>query len=262
MSGTMEAAVVGLGLFVPGHPTLAHFSTEPADEAARIPAGAFLDPRTRRRASVVTRALADVYGEALSQSGLDPRDVASVFGSALGEASTMISILDQIFREHGPVSPMKFVTSVHNTAAGLVSIASKNQGFATSIGADYDTPAMALAEGLGLVVARGMPSIVVAGEEPSPEGLIPDESTWGLFAGAVALAPVESAPKEAMRVRAFISGEPTIAPSETSPALSRSPVTGILDLVVALSRRETGRLRLDRGQGRGFVVELIDPTHG
>src|SRR5690606_6081353 len=92
MSGTMEAAVVGLGLFVPGHPTLAHFSTEPADEAARIPAGAFLDPRTRRRASVMTRALADVYGEALSQSGLDPRDVASVFGSGLGEASTMISI--------------------------------------------------------------------------------------------------------------------------------------------------------------------------
>jgi hypothetical protein len=261
MSGTMEAAVVGLGLFAPGHPTLAHFLSEPASSEAQVPKGAFLDPRNRRRASVVTRALADVYGQALEGSGLDVTQVASVFGSALGEAQTMISILDQIFREQGPVSPMKFVTSVHNTAAGLASIASKNQGFATSIGADFDTPAMALAEAMGLAVARGMPAVVACGEEAAPEGLIPDATSWGLFAGALALAPVEAAPEGAMRVRAFVEGAPTVPFADVPPALAQSPVTGMLDLVVALARRNEGFLRLDRGQGRGFTVELVPPAN-
>jgi hypothetical protein len=261
MSGTMEAAVVGLGLFVPGHPTLTHFLTQPPSDEDLVPKGTFLDPRTRRRASVVTRALADVYGQALEGSGLDASEVGTVFGSALGEAQTMISILDQIYREHGPVSPMRFVTSVHNTAAGLVSIASKNQGFATSIGADYDTPAMALAEALGLVVARNMPAVVVCGEEAAPDGLIADDIAWGLFAGALALAPVDSAPAGAMRVRAFASGEPAVPFADVAPALARSPVTGVLDLVLALARRQKGFLRLDRGRGRGFTVELVPPPH-
>ena len=259
MSGTMEAAVVGLGLFVPGHPTLAHYLVEPPSEDALVPKGEFIDPRNRRRASVVTRALADVYAQALASSGLQASEVASVFGSALGEASTMIGILDQIFREQGPVSPMRFVTSVHNTAAGLVSIVSKNQGFATSIGADIDTPAMALAEGLGLVASRGMPTVVVSGEERSPEGLIPEETSWGLFAGALALVPVDAAPLGVMRVRAFVEGEPTLPFADVAPELAKSPVTGILDLVLALARRKTGLLRLDRGAGRGFTVELLAP---
>src|SRR5690606_2574328 len=131
-------------------------------------------------------------------------------------------------------------------------------GFATSIGADFDTPAMALAEGLGLVAGRGMSAVVACGEEAAPEGLIPEETSWGLFAGALALAPVSAAPG-AMRVRAFAAGEPTVPFADVAPALAQSPVTGILDLVVALARRQRGVLRLDRGQGRGFSVELIPP---
>lgn len=263
MSGTLEAAIVGLGLHTAHHADLAAFLKGEASAEPAPPSGRFLDARTRRRASTLTRAMADAYAEAIASSGLDPATIASVFGSALGEAGTMLSLLDQMFRTHEPVSPMRFVTSVHNTASGLVSISGKNRGFTTSIGADFDTPAMSLLEALGVIHADRIPGIVCCAEEGAPEDLVPEEYHWGLLAGAVALVHPDDAPAGALRLRLIGMDEigahdsARLEPPEVSVRLAKSPVVGILDLIVRAAEGREGVVRLDRGKGRGFIAELI-----
>ena len=148
----LELAITGVGLWLP---------TEAEPKAP----GELLDRRSKRRASPITLALAEVFGQAANQAQVDLATVSAVFGSALGQAHTMISLLDQMWREGTGLSPMMFATSVHNAAAGVVSIASKNRGFTTSLAADYDTPAMSLIEAAKLVATRNAPVVVACGDE-------------------------------------------------------------------------------------------------
>jgi hypothetical protein len=258
-SGDAGVAVVGFGVFTPGYRNADAWLAGTPDEADALPTGEMIDKRSRRRASMLSRALADVYAESIAATSLDAEHVASVFGSALGEADTMIGLLDQMWREGGALSPMRFATSVHNAAAGVVSITAKNRGFTTSLGADYDTPAMALVEAICLAATRDEPVVVACGDEASPVNLVPDGEGWGLLAAAVALAPARTAPPNAMRIRSSHRAEPTIEPSSIDPRLAQNPVAGLLDLIEAVARGRHGLLRLDRGAGGGFCAELDRP---
>lgn len=251
-----EVAVVGCGLFTPSAPNVAAFRRGLAAHDPSEPTGTLVKPRDRRRMSLLSKALADSYAEALAEAAFDARNVASVFGSALGEAATMIGLLEQMWSEGGALSPMRFVSSVHNAAAGVVSIATENRGFTTSLGADFDTPAMALAEGFGLVLAHDEPVIVCCGDEVVPRDLVPEELRWELLAAAVALAPVRSAPAGTPRVSTISREAPTLAPSPLPTPIARNPSVGLLDLVDAIGKGAAGVLRLDRGLGQGFSIRL------
>ena len=249
-------AVAGVGMHAPGYPNMAGLLSGKRQETPDDPSGELLDKRSRRRASVQTKAIADAYGEALAQSGLDARTVASVFGSALGEAATMIGLLDQMWREGGMLSPMRFATSVHNAAAGVVSIATGNRGFSTSLGADHDTPAMSLIEGMAIALAHDTPVIVACGDEQTPNGLVPEGEGWQSLTVALALVPLGQAQPHMMRISMPELGSADLVPDDLDRLLSRNPSVGLLDLANCVSRKREGVLRLDRGLGRGYCVAL------
>lgn len=251
-----NVAVVGWGVFVPGFATLADWLAGRASALHAAPVGAIVPLRDRRRASPLSRALADAHGGAVARAGFDPSQVASVFGSALGEVSTMIGLLDQMWSEGTPLSPMKFATSVHNAAAGVISIATANRGFTTSLGADYDTPAMGLFEGIAFVASRGEPVVVCCGDEAPPDDLVPGQQGWSLLSVAIALCPLERARAGAPVLSDLGPGEGSFAPPRTDVALGRNPCVGLFDLVVALERGIEGTVRLDRGAGRGYSVHV------
>lgn len=265
MTGTAakKVGVAGVGLCTPGFRTMEAFLAGTADNSLPPAKGELLDKRNRRRASPQTKATADAYSEALQQSQLDPSTVASVFGSALGEATTMIGLLDQIWKADSMLSPMRFATSVHNAAAGVVSIATENRGFTTSLGADHNTPATALLEGIAVALAHDTPVIVACGDEAAPVGLVGKDNGWGTLAVAVALVPQELASPEMIKITVPTAATAThhgaselLIPDDVSRPLSINPSIGMLDLAVAVARKRTGVLRLDRGAGRGFCTEL------
>jgi hypothetical protein len=271
MSGMVGVvAVAGIGLHLPGFPNLAAWRSRIAVTGAAA-SGALLDKHSKRRASEFTKSLADVYAEALSAAqeaaaahGADtvwrPDCVASVFGSALGEVSTMISLLEQMWREGGALSPMRFAGSVHNAAAGVVSIGTKNTGFTTSLGADHDTPAMALLEAIGLVLSRNEPVIVACGDEAAPSDLVGGAFGWDAVCCALALLPANSAPPGLVRLSQPQLGSPTLAPPSLPNALAHNPETGMLDLIDHLVQGSRGSVRLDRGRGRGYCVDILRPV--
>lgn len=249
-------AVLGAGAFVPGFEGLEGWAAARPDAEFENPQAALVPARQRRRASLLSKAFAEAYAGALETSQLEPSEVASVFGSALGEAATMIGLLDQMWSETAILSPMKFATSVHNAASGMISIATENRGFTTSLGADFDTPAMALMEGIGIVFAEDRPVIVCCGDESPPDQLVPDGEGWSMLAAAIALAPIDQAPSGAPRVADLAVETATIKGFGADGKLGRNPNIGLLDLVTALAQKRDGILALDRGAGRGFTIRI------
>ncbi len=259
---TEEVAVLGCGAFVSGFDGLAGWESGRTSANHEAPKAEIVPLRQRRRASLLSKALADAYAEALGATDLDPSTVASVFGSAIGEAATMVGLLDQMWGDAAMLSPMRFATSVHNAASGMISIATDNRGITTAMGADFDTPAMALLEGFGLVLSRGESVVVCCGDEAPPEDLVSQDEGWALMTAAIVLGPVSQAPASSPRLSNL-----RLAPSDETPpsmetpplmpeAVYRNPNIGLLDLAVAIRSGRQGVLRLDRGAGRGFSVCL------
>ena len=269
-------AVIGCGAFVPGYAGLAGWAKGECRSDHDQPTAAIIPARQRRRTSILSKAFADAYADALQEAGLEPDSVSSVFGAALGEASTMVRLLDQMWTEGESLSPMLFATSVHNAASGAISIATGNRGITTSVGADYDTPAMALLEGIGMVHSGGGAVIVCCGDEGPPEGLIDEDVGWGLMTAAIAIGPAASAPAGSLllvelglkesRTSDSESGAPlilslpvTVERDESRP-VGRNPNVGLLDLAVTLHQGREGWIRLDRGAGRGFGVRILSAS--
>lgn len=259
---SFRVAVTGLGIWMPGFPTATAWTTrEPltGDEPPK-PTGTAYDRVNRRRASQMGRAIGDSVAEAMAQAGVEPRTTPVIVGSSIGEASAMIGLLDQMWREQEPMSPAVFTVSVHNAASGLLSISMKNKGYTTSIAADYDTPAAALLEGIGLI-ATGHEAVVCAcADEASPRSLLEHAPHWDMLAGALVLTR-EGAPNALAHLTVTGPGEDApqsgaLPPSDVAEPFTHNPQVGCVDLIDAIQRRAAGSLRLDRGKGRGYLVEL------
>jgi len=172
----------------------------------------------------------------------------------------MIGLLEQMWDGSANLSPMRFATSVHNAASGMISIATANRGITTSIGADYDTPAMALIEGIGMVLSDGCPVLVCCGDEAPPANLLKQGEGWGLLAAGIAIGPSSLAPAACARISEVSMTPASWAPrSDANPyadAAVSNPNVGLLDLILAIQQQAEGWVGLDRGAGRGYSVRL------
>ncbi len=221
------------------------------DAPSRQPDGArLLSARTRGRASLLTLMFAELLGR-LVDGGFDARKSPVVFGSAYGEMETTMKLLE-LEAETGQSSPLRFQMSVHNTAAGLLSIATENRGFSTSVAAGTRTFAMALLEGIVYLHHTGESEIaVLVADEPSVSPLSsqrhgPVAAGFHLRARGAASAPhgwTVSAPR---RTSAFPETARAELPSEAS--VSENPVSDSLQLVEAFRARRAGTLVLGGGR--------------
>lgn len=259
-------AVTGVGLWLPGAssaadlPKLLASGRFPRQSEVGDPSGHSIEPRARRRTSRLSRALADVCAQAIGQSQLDASSVATVFGSTLGEAHTMITLLGQMWRKE-EMSPMGFATSVHSAASGVVSINAGNRAFTTSLSADYDTASSALLEGWGVATTMNLPAVVVCGDDHSPEDFVPESEAFDLVAAAIAICPDTATCTAPVLGRISLpfarEGDASLLdPMSTTPQVHRNPQTGLLDLVAHLLAGSKGTVRLDRGLGNGSVVQI------
>ena len=248
-------AVLGVGMWQPGFPSAKSWLAGIPDATASKPAGNALDRVNRRRAGPLGRSLADAAAEAMLMAAVDPAQVPTIIGSAIGEAATMIGLLDQMWRRHEPMSPAEFTVSVHNAASGLISICNKNRGMTTSLAADSDTPAAALMEGLGMVLAHGVPVCVACGDEPAPENLAGQAPPWSMLSSAIVIGPAEHTPSLGELVIAH-GPRATLRPDAFAALAVANPQIGLAWLVDCVLRGHSGTLALDAGLGRGYVAEL------
>jgi hypothetical protein len=165
-------AVNGIGLWAPGFANLEAFRAGEADEAVTMPKCAIANARAKRGVSRIARMLAEVTQQAAEDAGVDLSQVPTVYASAWGEIDIMIKLLDQIADGEVGLSPLRFKHSVHNSASGLVSIATENRGFSTAIAAGRRTFEQGVLEALTLLRTTENDSVILAvAEDELPKPL-------------------------------------------------------------------------------------------
>ncbi len=231
MTAVLHAA--GLGFWSPGHRDLAARLDGVRDAAEVEPACALLPPRMARRASLLTRMSIEAVSQAAAASGLDVREVPTVFATARGEMATLLALLDSLAGD-GQLSPTRFHNSVYNAAAGQFSVAAGNRQPSTTVVAGDETVPMALLEGFCLAEERGAPALIVAcADEALALPMVPGETEP--LAWAVAL------------VREARTGAPALArpvrrrDGAGSPSALANPVACALPMLAALRAGEGPR---------------------
>jgi len=162
-------AVLGLGVWTPGFPDVHAYLGGASVPGVAQPA-VELPPRLRRRASLLTRMMADVASQAARQARCPLRDVPLVMGSAFGELVTTMEMLEELETDR-LLSPFRFHNSVHNTAVGYLGMAHDDQRPSTAIAAGNDTVPAALLDARAWLAERGGDVLVLVGDEPLPQAL-------------------------------------------------------------------------------------------
>jgi len=267
--------LLAVGLWTPGFADAAAWSSRhvPGDSPganadaprADAPRAELLPAMLRRRTSLLTRMAAEVAAQAIAGAGLDRAAVTVIYGSVYGEIRTTLDLLEALLDPAAPLSPTKFHNSVHNTAAGYVSIAAQNRGGNAAITAGRSTLAMGLLECAGLVAAGEGPAVLVLAEEALPEPLAAGR-VYGPLAAAFALgaagAPGVSGAAGpwdmSLRTCRLRQGLSAAAGSVGSlPAgLAANPCAPALQLVEAALRAEATTVALEPHRERGWLIDL------
>jgi len=124
----------------------------------------------RRRAAPVDRLALRAALDCLAQWPQAP--AASLFASRHGEVQRSVEILDSLKQGESP-SAMAFSLSVHNAAAGLLSLARHDKAPSSALSAGPDSLGLALFEAAALLKTAAGPVLVVAYDEALPSALKP-----------------------------------------------------------------------------------------
>lgn len=154
------------------------------------PEAAILPPNERRRSSDGVRWAVQVAQEAIDQSGLDPRDVPTVFASSGGEMGVFDQLCRVMASEDRRVSPTLFHQSVHNTAAGYWGIATSGQQSSTALSCYDDSFAAGWLEAIAMVCSEQRPVLLVAYDMAVPTPLNDARPITEGFAVAFMLGPL------------------------------------------------------------------------
>lgn len=163
----------------------------------------------------------------------DLDSVELVFASRHGALRRTMEMLVALVN-HEPLSPTLFSLAVHNSVAGLYSIARGDHSAATAMAAGQDTLAMSLLEGAGMIAA-GVPSVLVCYADdilPLPyQPFVAKPATRSPFSISLLLTPTMGAP------RCYRLGRTTAALSEPpEAALLRFLVENTAEAVIGVDQ--------------------------
>ena len=194
--------------------------------------------RLMRGTSPITRALVWTARDAMRRASVD--ECFTVFGSALGESSIALRQLEMMVTGDGKISPTLFKNSVHNTAAGVLSVADRNRRASTSIATGELTVASALLEGM-LQLHDGASTVVVGVGDEALIQPLSQLGVWPLFAAAWVLRAVPP-PHATVGLEAVVQGkgDPPGVPEDLATHPCRSAFT-VLD---AVAHRRSGEFVL------------------
>lgn len=261
----MELAIRGVGLLAPGligweagRAVLAGLrpfqpGVVPDPEAMILP------PNERRRSSDCVRWAVQVAQEAMVQSGLDPRDVPTVFASSGGEMDVFDKLCRALAVPERTVSPTLFHQSVHNAAAGYWGIATAGQQSSTALSCYDDSFAAGLLEAATLACVERCPVLLVAYDLAVPPPLNQARPITTGFAMALLVAPPPEHSCAVMRVRleeGDIVGTCDLADQALEGVRHDNPAARSLPLLSAIATGGERIVRLGLLESQHIRVEL------
>ena len=242
----LRARVTGIGLWMPGFPGPASWLARRPVDGAEVP-NAAAQAKLRRRSSLLVNMVTDVASQASAQAGVPLSRLRVVVGSAYGELATLVEMLDERERD-GLVSPLRFQNSVHNAAAGQLSIVHANKTPSMSLAAGNDTVAMVLLEAMTLLALGGDEVIAIVADEPLPQSLRPGHHASAIAAALVlapdtasgAADPASASATLSLGVLEDLRQTDAAPPAAERPLEIDGPSAAILPLIHALGQGRVG----------------------
>jgi hypothetical protein len=217
-------------------------------------------PAAERRRTVPTVKIALVIAQAaMTASGRDPKDVATVFASSGGDGETIEAILETLTTEAREVSPTRFHNSVHNAPAGYWAIATGCRAPSVSLCAHDFTFAAALLEAALQASSGARPVGLNVYDAPYPSALGLARPILGTFGVGLVLAPERSAKAlAALRLTLDASSAPysKMADPELERLRQGNPAARSLPLLAALAQNEKARLVFESAGADALCVEI------
>lgn len=229
-----------------------------ADPAPR-PTPALLAANERRRAPDTVLLALEVASAAVSGSGHDAQDLASVFTSAHGDLPITDALCRTLAQDPLLLSPTRFHHSVHNAASGYWAIASGSRAASTALSAQAHSFGAGLLEAACLCVADARPVLLVACDTGACGALASVNRSRGLLGLALVLSPWRGPASRWAMDWALQPGAVDVPPlrSAAARALADNATAPGLPLFEALAGDAPQRLALSAGDVLALQITLI-----
>ena len=229
-------------------------------QALPDPEPVLLPANERRRSTASVRWAVHVAEEAVSQSGLDPTSMATIFASSGGEMGVLDQLCRALTTPDRVVSPTLFHHSVHNTAAGYWGIATKCQQSSTALSCYDDSCAAGLLEAVTFAAMEDCPVLFVSYDLPAPDPLIRARPIQYGFATALVLMTSPLPTRVATATVTLGSGECGEVTPMPDGDLERlrvdNPSARLLPVLRAMAGKGPATVRMNVLDDQRLVVEV------
>ncbi|WP_299877576.1 beta-ketoacyl synthase chain length factor [uncultured Cocleimonas sp.] len=161
-----------------------------AENTASSPKPEIIPANERRRAPLPVKLAVESSWQATQSAGLDPKGLACVFVSGLGDTQLTDYMCKVLATENMQLSPTKFHNSVHNAAAGYWTISTGCMKAANSVAGFNESVSLAILEAVTQCVQEQAPVQITFYDAPSSEILKPLLKNDQSFSASLIIEPV------------------------------------------------------------------------
>jgi hypothetical protein len=263
----LDVFVEGIGLLGPGIASWAQgrqcLAGSLAYQSARcvLPLPMALPSAERRLAGAVIKVSLAVGQEAVEASGLQAKDLPSVFSSSSGDAVNCHEICTALASGDRLISPTRFHNSVHNASSGYWSIASGAMASSSALCAFDAGFAAGLLEAMTQCVVEDSAVLLVVYDTEYPEPLHSKRTIPDAMGVALVIAPRRS---ERSLARISLDGARFLTASAADTMDDAAletlrqtiPAARALPLLQAIARRQAKPVVLGYLAPMQFAVEV------
>lgn len=214
----------------------------------------------RRRSSDSTKLAISVAQQAVTQGGIEPDGMVSVFSSSIGDPAILHNLCDELSAPAPMVSPTRFHNSVHNAPVGYWSIATGAMGAATSLAAHESSFSAGLLAAAAQSLSEQTPVLFICYDIPYPLPLAACRPIAETFAVAMVLDPATS--ESPLGCIAVDLVPATVASTEMEDERLETvrvgnPAARSLPLLQLIASAQAGEIVLAHNQGLGLKVSYL-----
>jgi hypothetical protein len=253
--------VEGIGLLGPGLSSWAQGrqcldGSRPYESArCALPLPMALPSAERRRAGAVVKVSLAVGEQAVAASGLDPKELPSVFSSSSGDAANCHEICSMLASGDRLISPTRFHNSVHNASSGYWSISSGSMASSSVFCARDAGFAAGLLEAMTQCVVDDSAVLLVVYDTEYPEPLFSKRPLPDTMGVALVLAP-----RRGERSVASITLDGNAYMTASAADTMADPALEALRKSIPAARGLALLECIAKGEARSVVLTYLDPA--
>ena len=236
-----------------------------AENTTTSPKPEIIPANERRRAPLPVKLAVESSWQATQAAGLDPKDLACVFVSGLGDTQLTDYMCKVLATENMQLSPTKFHNSVHNAAAGYWTISTGCMKAANSVAGFNESVSLALFEAFCQCIEENVPVLITFYDSQVSEILKPLLKNEQSFSASIIIEPCVSDADQnilEMQVSSETSDWPELKlEANLEKNYQQNPSARILAVLKMLTAKSRDSVTLPLSTETSILLTLSNPNY-